>query len=360
MDQSTGVVQRTIRASGRLMLLISALAFIVFVGLFLASTRLLINFVSGPRPISSQDLTAITDVGSVQHYWVNVTGDRIVDTGWQQVMQDTTLGIQTSQTVQDSYAVLVVGNRLLLVDLPGNVQADSTNAVTYTGALTSMSSDVIDHVVNDLRTNYPADANRLMPFVLDTHDFRSNNVIILIMIIVALLAALWFLYVGLMRLTEPQTHRIWKRLGREGDAALTAAAINEEFDRPHTTLGTAHITSHWLIDARPTTLKATRLEDVVWAYQKVTRRRVNGIPVGTTYEAYVWDRYNTITSFQSGQQTILNTLQLIHEAAPWAVMGYDQAKQTLWHKNRLTFIEAVRQRRETWAQQSTISRDRTF
>jgi hypothetical protein len=174
---------------------------------------------------------------------------------------------------------------------------------------------------------------------------RDPGYVGLIIAALAVLLALWLFTVGITRSLLPYSHPIWKSLKRFGDPQAAADAINEEMAMPHTQIGKAHVTLHWLVSINGAKLQATRLEDVAWVYHKVTRRRVNGVPVGKTFEGQVWDQYGKLIEFGGTEATVLSALQAIRVSAPWAIAGYNVQIDALWKKNRAQFLDAVRQNR---------------
>ena len=341
MNQNPDVVMRVIRSANERYIVIGLIVVLLIVGGFFASLRYLQNFFSGPRIISVSELSKITDPDSVARYWVTLTAGKAYNTGWQEVDSSST----GSETVNASFSVLVVGRSVLLVKQPGDVSGSTTAAKTYTGTLVAIPSDVNTNIVNDIQKQAPDVASQLLPYMLDTSDMRVSGYVGLLIAILATVFALWLLFNGITRTLAPHNHPIWKSLKRFGDPQAAANMINDEMAMPHTQIGKAHITLHWLISIQGTKLQATRLEDVAWVYHKITRRRVNGIPVGKTFEGQVWDQYGKLIEFGGTEANVVSALQAIRIAAPWAIAGYNAQINALWKKNRAQFLDAVRQNR---------------
>lgn len=81
-------------------------------------------------------------------------------------------------------------------------------------------------------------------------------------------------------------------------------------------------------------------DKLVWAYQKNTTHRTNGIKTGTTYEV-VLKTYEkkvfqiSVPSEQVGQEI----LQYINEALPWVVVGYNDDLNKMFNSNYQNFLQ---------------------
>lgn len=79
---------------------------------------------------------------------------------------------------------------------------------------------------------------------------------------------------------------------------------------------------------------------IVWAYQKNTTHRTNGIKTGTTYEIVFknYERKNfqiSIPNEQTGQEL----LQYLNDTMPWIVIGYDNDLNNLYQKDYQNFLQ---------------------
>lgn len=335
------LVTRAIRDSNSRRVLIGVIVVLIVIGAFGLSLRYLTNFFGGPRPISTSELTHITSADGVQRYWVSVKAGKAYDTGWQEVEES-----NGNKTVTTSFSVITVGRSILLISQPGDVTPPTDNAATtYSGALVAIPSDVDTQVVSDIRSQAPDVASQMLPFMLDTRDFRTSGYVGLLFAALAILLALWLLFIGLTRIFAPHTHPLWTSLKRFGDPQTVADSIRDDMAMPHTQIGKVRIGSKWIVANGSDQFRATQLEDVVWLYNKVTRRRVNGIPTGKTFEAQIWDRYGKLIGFSGAEAKILAALTAIRSAAPWAIGGYSAELEQAWKKNRAEIITAVDQKR---------------
>lgn len=79
---------------------------------------------------------------------------------------------------------------------------------------------------------------------------------------------------------------------------------------------------------------------VVWAYQKTTTHRTNGIKTGTTYEViyYLYDK-KTFNVSVPGEQAAAEILQHMSQTMPWVVLGYNDDLNKMYRKDYQNFLE---------------------
>lgn len=338
MDYSpmiNGIVHRAslYRLGLSLLVLIVALG-----GLFLAR-NVYYNLFSGPFTVTPDYVLGISNVKTLTQYYITVTGEDAMDTGYQYI--STRKGVETSH---DSYVALLLGDRYLLVQKQG----DAVEGVTkYTGTLVPMPSSVQREVINDMVRQYPKLDNVFLPFMLDTHAFGADAISVLVAGIIATAGGLWGLLGALLCLTNPSRHPIMRGLARFGDADMIINQIESELNQDHLGVHKIHLTRNWMITYTSRSFKAARLTDIVWLYQKVTQYRVNGIiPTGKLYTAMIWDKYSTNISVSGKDYQVLGILDSVAQRAPWAIIGYKPELKDAWRSDRQGFLMTVEQRRQ--------------
>ncbi len=92
-------------------------------------------------------------------------------------------------------------------------------------------------------------------------------------------------------------------------------------------------------------------DEIVWAYQKTTTHRTNGIKTGTTYSVVLntidkkkYESQNVFTKRQSeisvaGEQNALETLEYIGQTMPWVLLGFDNDLNRLYNKDCKSFLD---------------------
>ena len=93
--------------------LLAGIAFLLFNG------RYARNFVGGPYNLAPNELAQITDAETTPRYFVSVVGEKILDTGIQEVTTTTRNGVKEGSQVSAGYYALVVGDRFLMTQVAG-------------------------------------------------------------------------------------------------------------------------------------------------------------------------------------------------------------------------------------------------
>lgn len=138
--------------------------------------------------------------------------------------------------------------------------------------------------------------------------------------------------------------RICKRLGLSFDAL--AARIDPELPMAKQFGdGRVRMLSWCLYAPDLFAFDVVRFEDVVWAYGRVTKRSVNFIPLGRTFEVRLHTQqrehlvYPLDLLVAEGDSERL--IARIREAAPWAHIGFDTALDRDWIRRYATVASEV-------------------
>ena len=145
------------------LMLLAGIAFLLFNG------RYARNFVAGPYNLAPNELAQITDAETTPRYFVSVVGEKILDTGIQEVTTTTRNGVKEGSQVSAGYYALVVGDRFLIVKSAGKPPEKTA------GELTPFPSDLSSQLFSG------SDGRELQmhayPFYLETEGFRYPGVL---------------------------------------------------------------------------------------------------------------------------------------------------------------------------------------
>lgn len=342
------LIQKTISRSNRSLLLLCALGIAAVFLLVALNFRYFYNFFLGPVDITDSELSSFTSATEPQRYWLNVNGYGMVNTGIQLISTSDS----GRETVEATYFAMILEKNILLVEQKGDILTDTLPG-QQTGWLTKLSSEESEQIVSALEQDEPSIAGTFLPFKLETGNFRINGYIGLVVGLITLLLCAWGLVTVILRVSDPNTHPVMKKLARFGPVELVSSRIESELAVPHTTLGKLHLTKSWLVYATNTNLMATRFEDIAWLYKHVQTHRSYGIVVSRIYTAMVFDRFGVQLNLVAGNKEapVDEMLQAILARAPWAVTGYSKETLNVWKKHRADFLSAVEKRKlETQAQ----------
>lgn len=126
------IIGTHIQRTNRNLLFTSAVFLLAALAVALANARYMENFLTGPRPISAEQLAATHDPNTLRHYFVRVRGDKSLDTGMTEIEQERAKysNEMKSEKVTAHFMLLRVGEKILLV------KSDSGEETTeFTGAL---------------------------------------------------------------------------------------------------------------------------------------------------------------------------------------------------------------------------------
>jgi hypothetical protein len=304
----------------------------------LYNVRYITNFASGPYALQPGQLGQISDAEKAPHYFVSVTGTNVVDTGVQEITTETRNGAKENSYVSAGYYAVLVGDRYLIVKQPtkpsGKVE----------GQLTTIPADLANQLFTGTEA---ADARKMCyPFYLEAEGFRTAGYWGIVIGGVFLL--LFAIYGGraLRRLQDINQHPVVQRLQKWGDPLGISVEAERELNNVvrYRTMG-IFLTDKFLIIKRWFSFNVFRFQDLLWAYKKVTQRRVNFIPAGKTYAA-ILTFYGGNTTFTEKEERVNDVLAFAANQAPWAIFGYSKEVDQLFRKKQKEFCAAVEARRQ--------------
>ena len=336
-----GLIQKAINRSNLNLSLLCILG-ILAVGFFgFYNLRYLYNFAFGPFIATPSTLTGLHSASEAQQVWVNIRGDQVLDTGVQYV--NSTLG---QDKVEASYAALSLGDRLLLVRVPGSLPAGALTPA-LSGWLSGISAEENSAIIARIEAGQPELKGAFLAYKLDTNDFRTNGTVVITFALLALTACLMGLLTVLIRLFNPNEHPILKSLARLGPLEQVMNSIENELAVPHTLVQNLHLTRNYLVYATKSRFDAARYEDLVWIYKHISTHRSFGIPRNRTCSVMICDRFGTKIPLTAGRKEAVvdEMLKAIFEHAPWTIAGFSKDLEIFWKHERARFLAAIDRRR---------------
>lgn len=324
-----------------LVLLAGGLAVLVF------QARYLRNFFAGPYAMDEAALSAAGDSTAAPRYFVRFTPAQVIDTGIQETTTETVDGTPSKTYASSEFWAAQVGRHLLIVRSKTKPGAQVTGQLEPMPAYLSQQLFTGDDAAQLQQLTYP--------LLLDTQGFRKEGYIIFAVAAVFL----WLLWVFLRRslryAMDPSTHPLLQRVAKWGDVHLISAEV--ERDLQDATRFHAHgdmLTDNYAVVDTFFIFNVLRMRDLLWAYKKITRRRIYFfIPAGKEYEA-ILKFYGGQVAFRKfgyghREERVEEVLKWVAERAPWAVLGYSDQLNTLFTKQPAEFAQAVEARREELA-----------
>jgi hypothetical protein len=286
------------------------------------------SFLLGPQTLSASQAESIHNLKSLKDVFVRISAPRAVDTGIQHITKNNS---SPEGYVDSIYVLLPLQNDLLLARVDQNAPLNA--AVNYAGRLRDMDSKLQAQIapLQRMNPNLPP----LLPFYLDTEDYRFEGYCWLVIGIAVLCFCIYGLWRYLQYSADLARHPFARKLARYGPLEASVQQIDSGMAGAHTEIkrrfAFVDMTQHWLIGGNAFNAIPMRLDSIAWVYRKVVKRRVYFvIPAGKQFSVIVYDR--------TGQRlTVLldeaKTAQVIHELtifAPGVFTGYDKRLAKLW------------------------------
>ena len=309
-------------------------------GLFLATSdrRYIANFLSGPYKLARADLDSIRDVEATPHYYAHVSGDRVLDTGLRQYTVHTQSGVETSREESAAYHALVVGNHYLVVRTAGVESREAEGKlVPWPEELEQQLFDSKE--MRQLRSSF-------YPFYLDTDSFRRPGFVGIGIGIVFLLLFVWQAIPAWRAWRDPEHHPLAQRIAKWGDPIGLAVEAEHEYNNSLLRGKSGwRLGNKYLVRSTFFTFNLFRLQDVLWAYKKITKHSVNFIPTGKSYEAIV-NCYGGTATIPATEKKVGDILNFVQQRTPWAIFGFSDELAATYNKHRQDFARAVEQRKQ--------------
>lgn len=296
------------------------------------------NFLFGPFPMGAGSIEAITNPETLKKSYITVRGNDIEDTGLQYITTTYEEGTNRliATRVESEYYYLFLQDKLLVVKSPPG----EATTLSHSGKLVGMSGELRIALIQQLEDVSPLEFNAVvLPLVLDTQINKVPGWIGLSILIPLFFFTVWSLAKFATRSADPLRHPIYAGLGSYGEADQVAEEIEKEIQSSGLTkVQRLFFANNWLLKISPFGLKIIPIQDVLWVYKKVTKQRVNFIPVGKTYSLIIHLRNRKLLTLGMSQKNVEEALEAFRTRAPQVINGYSDELAYLWNKNFSEFL----------------------
>ena len=348
-DEKNGFIAKNIARCSRNLLLVCVLTIGAVLGGFVLNSRYLYNAAFGAFSVTNEDVQFGKNPPESFRYYVRINSEEVFDTGTRYVMKES----GRAETVSYKYVALQIGDKLLLAKVdPDAGLEDGVKNVAVNGALVSMDSAETEKVLQPIFREQPELRSEFLPYLLDARGgFRTPALIGVSIGAILLLVAGGVLWSVLDKFGNLEKSSIMKSLANYGAPREVAAAIDREVLAPHEKFGPVHLLPSWIVRSGTFSVDFQHVEDVAWMYKKVTKHSVNFIPTGKTYEVVLHNNQGktmTLSGSFMREKKIDLILESIYQRAPWIITGYDNDLVKAWNSNSAEFIQAVKERRNSY------------
>jgi len=311
-------------------------------GVLLATSdgRYVHNFLRGPFELGMAELDSIGDVTTTSRYFARVSGSKIFDTGIREYTVHTTNGVETSRSESGAYYALAVGNKLLIVKTGREVSSVAE------GELVPLPSGVQDQLVD--RKEMRALRSRFYPFYLSNEPFRLAGYIMIGLALVFMFFLVRKAVPAWRHFRASSDHPLVARVASWGDPLGVAVEVERDFSYPRYKGGDGwRVGDKYLVQSKLFRFDVLRLQDLLWAYKKVTKHSINLIPTGKTYQV-ILACYGGSAVIKGREKQVDEILVFAQQRVPWAVVGYTPEIAMLFKNKASEFASAVEERRSEW------------
>ncbi len=302
-----------------------------------------LNFFLGCQKIEASELARLTSPTQRTRNFVTVGGSKSVQTGYQDIIKhvEKYSGRVTSTEVKDQYVLLKAGDRVLVVKAPPGPEK-----LEYSGELVPPEKSVQRDLIQPLAAEHPEFGRMVLPFTLNAADYREGGFWGLGIGVPLLLLAGWNCSKGFRRQGEVQSTPIWRQMSAYGDPQQLSLQIEAEQRPDNMNYGGLRVTPSWLIKRSFFSTWVSPIEDLAWAYKKVTKHSVNFIPTGKTYAVVLVGRHRQRVEAQMKEAAVQALLQNLAARVPWAIYGFDKGVEAAWQKDPAGFVAVIDERRK--------------
>src|ERR1039458_3477370 len=207
-------IQRMCRDVSRRQVIAWASVFLAGALVIAFNARYVKNFVGGPYAVQAADLAQITDAQKTPHYFIPTTGDKVVDTGVQEITTTTRDGMKEGSAVSSGYYGVLIGDRFLIV------KSATKPMARVEGELKSFPADLSNQLFSG--TDGQEIQSRCYPFYLESQGFRDAGYWGIGIGVVFLAIFLKFGRTAWTRLRDVNQHPVVRRVQQWGDPIGTS------------------------------------------------------------------------------------------------------------------------------------------
>ncbi len=239
------------------------------------------------------------------------------------------------------YWAMQVGHRVLMV------KSETRPAGAATGLLRAIPQDLASDVFPAQLS--AADRAKFYPLLLDTDDLgTAETYLAYTLIVLAVFGTV--AWIGWRRLSGRSVHPAVKRASRWGELPGVSARIQQEFQHlVRVRMKGWRLTENYLIRDSMFSFEVFRLDDLLWAYPSVVRRRYGGvIPIGKSH-SLAMHFLDGDANAGGREKAVARLLSAVRARVPWAIFGYSDELKSAWKSKRQTLIDEVQRRKREQA-----------
>lgn len=332
-----------VRRTARNRIILAALLVLGALAVLIGNRAYLKEYFQGPAYLSAGELERAGSLDALDRRWIRVEAVAVEDTGVTEITVRTKRGVERGRSVTASYHAALLGSRILVV----KHAAEGSPGTLLTGELRPLEGKLAEALFKDGAG--AAMRPMFMPMQLEATDYRASGHWILLGVIATLAVAAWLVLTSRGWLAAPHTHPALRRASAWGDLRALDAAVAE--DR----LGALNLAGwelgrRFLVRSSLLGLELHRLDELLWAYGEVTKKKLYYvIPAGQTQALVLRWRDRTVR-IDCKEAVMLGALEQVVAGQPWIMVGWSKDAETFYDRQRGRFAAEVAKARQQWQQ----------
>jgi hypothetical protein len=198
----------------------------------------------------------------------------------------------------------------------------------------------------------PQLAGRVLPFELDAAEYLNTGIAFLILGLPLAVLAVWNCGKAFRRSSNESTLPGLVTLGAYGNVDQLCMEIEADRRLRKERYGDLEVTQSWIMRRSFFSLWLCPVQDLAWAYKKVTKHSVYFIPTGRTFAVILAGGRRQRVEVNMPEPLANQLLNTLAARAPWAIFGYSAEVENIWRKKSQTFLDMVAERKRKYAEQA--------
>ncbi|MDR0916787.1 MAG: hypothetical protein LBN02_06310 [Oscillospiraceae bacterium] len=291
--------------------------------------------------VSSTEISECYDANKV---YISVTTDDLFDTGYV---------VKNDGVIKYRYFAFDADETYVVVRMGAKYAEDDYFDYTVSGKLrepTGIENRILGELAQEIAESWDVTVsearNALSPFILDATEPRIVGMILPTIGILIILIMLFHIVRGILLIGDYTRSKWFKKLDPTGieNAERVNQLVSRElegeiaFERPR-----VRVTKTYFVFMNGSRYSVERRDDLVWAYETITRHYTNGIPSGKSYSMTLRFATGNRQDLPAKNKNAAEELaERIYELAPTAVRGHSKDLEKLYSQAPQNFATAVR------------------
>lgn len=292
----------------------------------------LIRFHNIFSPATLENANDISTYYKQNNRYVEFTFDELYYTNYDYVIGNKIVGYYY-YTITDhtSTFVLISSDHL---ETPNEVLTNYSAKAKLT-ASDSMYKQMIELLAKELNWNAQGLMQSSSPFVINELEYHEYSYLLLLIAMLILTAfSVYLIGINLLFIVKPELHPSIRRLKKYGDRIQILENVNQEmYKNVNITSNNTFLTDHFYIDISMLSITIIPLDQILWAYEHTTWKRLLWIKMRLHYTLNIVAKHRMKdSSHRNTKENIEKMLEYLHEKHSDILIGFSKENKELMKK----------------------------